>query len=196
MLRAGWQLTGIEPNDAMRSVAETQLKQFKNFRSIKGSAESTTLDEKSIDIIIAAQAFHWFGPEEARKEFIRVLKPEGKVVLAWNIRQHSSAFLKAYEGFLHCYSTDYQLVDHQRFDWKGVAQFFRDQYLRKEAPNPQFMDWQHLWGYYQSCSYALPPSHPDFERGKTALHKIFEKYAEQGMVNMLYHTIWYTGSIL
>lgn len=196
MLHAKWQVIGIEPNDAMRSVAETQLKQFTDFRSVKGSAESTTLDEKSIDMIIAAQAFHWFEPEEARKEFIRVLKPEGKVVLVWNIRQHSTAFLKAYEDFLHRYSTDYQLVDHQRFDWKGVAQFFRDHFQRKEVPNPQFMNWQQLWGYYQSCSYALPPDHPEFEQSKTALYKIFEKHAKRGKINMLYHTIWYTGSLL
>ncbi|MDF9799649.1 ubiquinone/menaquinone biosynthesis C-methylase UbiE [Catalinimonas alkaloidigena] len=195
LLQAEWGVTGIEPNDAMRTVAEAKLKQFPDFYSIKGSAETTTLAADSIGIVLAAQAFHWFDPEAARKEFMRILRAKGKVVLVWNIRQHSTEFLKAYEDFLHRYSTDYQLVDHQRFDWKGVAYFFRNQYQRKEAPNSQLMDWQHLWGYYKSCSYALTQEHTDFDQSKTALHKIFDKYARRGHVDMFFHTIWYKGSL-
>ena len=195
LLEAGWRVSGIEPNDAMRQLAEKQLESYPRFRSLKGTAEATGLEAHSVDLVVAAQAFHWFEPETARKEFLRILKPGGKVVLVWNIRQHSTDFLKAYEDFLHRYSTDYQLVDHQRFDWEGIAHFFRDQYQRKETPNPQMMDWQKLWGYSQSCSYALPPGHPDFDQSREMLKKTFEQYAERSTISMLYHTIWYTGPL-
>ncbi|WPP52884.1 class I SAM-dependent methyltransferase [Catalinimonas niigatensis] len=195
LLEAGWQAIGIEPNDAMRQRAEKQLGAYSQFRSLKGTAENTSLEANSIDTIVAAQAFHWFEPEVARQEFLRILKPGRKVVLVWNIRQHSTDFLKAYEDFLHQYATDYQLVDHQRFDWEGIARFFRNQYQRKEALNPQMMDWQKLWGYYQSCSYALPEKHPNFTQSKIALKKIFDIHAKHGQINMLYHTIWYIGSM-
>ncbi len=195
LLEAGWQVIGIEPNQAMREMAEKQRNQQPAFRSIQGTAEATTLEAKSVETIIAAQAFHWFDTEAARKEFLRILKPEGKVVLVWNIRQHSTEFLKSYEDFLHHYSTDYSLVDHQQFDWKGVAHFFRNHFQRKEAANPQMMGWPKLWGYYQSCSYALPHTHNQYNESKEALKMTFDKHAYDGLVSMLYHTIWYIGSL-
>ena len=53
---------GVEPNAAMRDVAERLFRDQPRFRSIKGSAESTTLPDSSVDLITAGQAFHWFDP--------------------------------------------------------------------------------------------------------------------------------------
>lgn len=195
LLNAGWQVIGVEPNDAMRSLAELQLKSYASFRSVKGSAEATSLADHTADMIIAAQAFHWFHVEEARTEFFRILKPGGEVVLVWNIRQDSTAFLRAYEQFLHAYSTDYALVDHQRFDGESVKQFFRNQYRTEQTSNPQLMDWQQLWGYYQSCSYALPQEHALYQKSELVLKRIFDEHAENGKINMLYRTVWYRGQL-
>lgn len=195
LLNAGWQVLGVEPNDAMRSRAESQLKSHASFRSVKGSAEATSLADHTVDMIIAAQAFHWFQVEEARTEFMRILKAGGEVVLVWNIRQDSTAFLKEYEQFLHTYSTDYALVDHQRFDEVNIKQFFRNQYQTAQLSNPQLMDWQQLWGYYQSCSYALPQEHALYQESESALKRIFDEHAENGKINMLYRTNWYRGPL-
>src|SRR5215213_9046102 len=51
----------IEPNRQMREAAESLLKGYPNFHSIDASAEATTMPDKSMDLIIAAQAFHWFN---------------------------------------------------------------------------------------------------------------------------------------
>src|SRR5437764_251262 len=51
---------GIEPNREMREAAEKLLKGYRNFHSVNGTAESTTLAESSVDFVIAGQAFHWF----------------------------------------------------------------------------------------------------------------------------------------
>src|SRR5690349_20921011 len=56
----------VEPNNAMREAAESLLKEFPGFRSIKGDAANTTLPGASIDIVTAAQAFHWFDPEPTK----------------------------------------------------------------------------------------------------------------------------------
>src|SRR5258708_29009488 len=47
------------------------------------------------DLITAAQAAHWFNHEQARREFLRILKPGGRpgsgwVVLIWNERRTDS----------------------------------------------------------------------------------------------------------
>lgn len=74
----------VEPNDEMREKAEELLSNYKNFHSINASAENTTIEDKSIDFITAAQAFHWFNLDKFKKECKRILKSNGKVILLWN----------------------------------------------------------------------------------------------------------------
>src|SRR4030095_11536525 len=59
-LKLGNLVFGVEPNDEMRQAAESLLKGFPNFRSVKGTAEATRLPGNSIDAVVAGQAFHWF----------------------------------------------------------------------------------------------------------------------------------------
>ncbi len=80
-LKNGNTVYGIEPNKEMREGGEKYLSGFKNFISINGTAEDTTLKENSIDVITAGQAFHWFDMVKAKKEFKRILKTNGYVVL-------------------------------------------------------------------------------------------------------------------
>src|SRR5438045_3865720 len=64
-LQNGNVLYGVEPNGPMRQAAEKLLADYSNFRSINGTAEATHLPDRSIDLIIAAQAFHWFDQVKA-----------------------------------------------------------------------------------------------------------------------------------
>ena len=50
----------IEPNLEMRSAGEKYLGNQPKFESIDGTAESTTLPDRSVDFVVAGQAFHWF----------------------------------------------------------------------------------------------------------------------------------------
>src|SRR4029077_13490966 len=83
-LKNGNRVYGVEPNTEMRQAGEEYLASYDNFSSIEGSAESTTLSDSSVDFVTAGQAFHWFERDAARAEFIRILKPAGWVVIAWN----------------------------------------------------------------------------------------------------------------
>jgi SAM-dependent methyltransferase len=71
----------VEPNADMRAaLAEEKL---------AGTAENTGIPHGSIDVIFAAQAFHWFDVEKSRAEFKRILKEPGHVILFWNERNHT-----------------------------------------------------------------------------------------------------------
>lgn len=74
----------IEPNDDMRGVAEMTLKVYDQYKSIKETAENTSLKNNSVDLITVAQAFHWFDKERFRLECKRILKENSKVSLVWN----------------------------------------------------------------------------------------------------------------
>ena len=48
---------------------------------IYGDAEKSSLKKQSIDIIMTAQAFHWFDMEKTRIEWLRIMKPDSKVLI-------------------------------------------------------------------------------------------------------------------
>ncbi len=62
LLDEGYAVYAIEPNEAMPQAAEATLVSYKNFYSIPGAAEATGLEADSIDLVVCAQAFHWFKP--------------------------------------------------------------------------------------------------------------------------------------
>ena len=72
---------------------------------LAGSAEAMPLQSASVDVVVCAQAFHWFATEAALTEIHRVLKPNGKLALVWNVRDESvdwvaaiTAIITPYEG--------------------------------------------------------------------------------------------------
>jgi len=194
-LKNGNVVYAVEPNDAMREAAESLLKQYPNFHSINGSAGATTLGEHSIDIIVAAQAFHWFIPDEARREFERILKPDGNVVLMWNRRkENETLFLASYEALLQQYGTDYDQVRHTNINDRILAGFF-DSYEKHVIYNEQFFDFDGLKGRLLSSSYAPMAGHPNHELMLEQLKIMFEEYQENGRVRFEYDTEIYIGPV-
>lgn len=55
-------------------------------RLLEGTAEAIPLPPASADALVCAQAFHWFSTEAALAEIHRVLKPDGRLGLVWNVR--------------------------------------------------------------------------------------------------------------
>ncbi len=125
-LENGNRVVGVEPNREMRIAGENYLAAYPGFSMVDGSAEATGLAEASADFVVAGQAFHWFRPDDTRLEFARIVKPEGWVVLVWHDRDaESTPFLRAYEGFVRRYSTDYEQVSHKYLaSYDALQQFF------------------------------------------------------------------------
>src|SRR5262249_25032267 len=86
-LDAGHRVTAVEPNDAMRAAAGRWLADEDRYHAVNGTAEATGLADGSVDLVIAAQAFHWFDKEKVRTEFARILSPHGLVAVFWNSRR-------------------------------------------------------------------------------------------------------------
>ena len=98
---AGLEVIGIEPNAEMRRQAESLPLQppiAPVYRD--GRAEATGLPDAWADAVVAAQAFHWFDPNTALPEFIRILRPGGWIVLMWNEPDISDPFAASYVRLL------------------------------------------------------------------------------------------------
>jgi ubiquinone/menaquinone biosynthesis C-methylase UbiE len=194
-LKNGNSVIGVEPNKEMREAAERLLKGYSKFQSVSGTAEATTVKDHSVDFIVAGQAFHWFNREPTRKEFIRILKPNGWVVLIWNDRKtEATPFLVAYEQLLKRYSTDYEKVDHKQIDAQVIQKFFEPGIASLHAfPNQQLFNLDGLKGRVNSSSYAPEPGHPNYLPLMNALEAAFETYQVNGAVSFDYDTTVYCG---
>jgi SAM-dependent methyltransferase len=193
-LKNGNRVYGIEPNAAMRAAGEEYLASYDSFVSIDAAAEATTLENGTIDFVTAGQAFHWFEPEAARREFQRILKPGGWVVVMWNDRQMDSAFANAYEDLLLRYGTDYQRVREAYPESGTMQEFFAGGAVsQRSVPNSQILDWDGLAGRLRSSSYAPQEGQPHYAPMMAALEQLFRANQENGQVRMEYSTHVYFG---
>src|ERR1700745_3190094 len=184
LLENGNPVFGVEPNAEMRQAGERLLAGFPNFTRVAGTAEVTPLPDASVDFVTAAQAAHWFDRERARREFGRILKPGGWLVLLWNERlTDSTAFLRDYEQLLLTFGTDYEDVRHERTT-DAVNEFFDPApYKEHVFPMRQEFDYAGLEGRLLSSSYAPGPEHPQHAPMLRELGRIFEECAVEGQVS-------------
>jgi SAM-dependent methyltransferase len=105
MARRGWRVYAVEPGAAMReTLARSASAGGVSLTVVPGTAESTGLGDASVDLVTAAQAFHWFDPQPAVAEMARIVRPGGGVALFWNVRDDdASPFLAAYSELLERY---------------------------------------------------------------------------------------------
>ncbi|MFX1431273.1 MAG: class I SAM-dependent methyltransferase [Promethearchaeota archaeon] len=182
---------GVEPNIDMRTAAEKLLSKYLKFVSVDGSAEATNLEPKSIDIITAGQAFHWFNLEKARFEFIRILKDKGWVILIWNRRKKdTNEFLKEYERLLLKYGTDYKTIEQYKLNFNKFFSGDKSDknYKIAKFSNYQIFDYNGLEGRLLSTSYIPLDNHPEYNDMLFELKQLFEIHQNDGLIRFEYDT--------
>jgi SAM-dependent methyltransferase len=160
---------------------------------VPGSAEATGLPDASVDLVIAAQAFHWFDPVRARAEFARILVPQGTVVLVWNQRA-DSPLNRDYADMLERFAPDYAHVrEEDRSSTPKMLSFFAPVHPRTVTfANEQRLDEAGLRGRLSSSSFAPPAGHPMHEPILLRLAEIFRDHQVNGLVTIAYETVvWY-----
>jgi SAM-dependent methyltransferase len=195
-LKNGNDVIGVEPNTEMRAGGDEYLRPYATFRSVAGSAETTTLDTASVDFVTAGQAFHWFVPDAARREFLRILKPHGWVTIVWNDRLEGTPFARDYERLLQRYGTDYENVKDAYPEMSTIQEFFASpDFAARDFPNFQLFDLEGLRGRLRSSSYAPTEGHANFAPLMAELEKLFHDNAQGGTVRMEYVTHVYFGHL-
>jgi len=193
----GCRVYGVEPNREMRKVAENMLAGRTNFTSVSGRAEATNLPDDSVDLVIAGQAFHWFDWPRALEEFLRILRPEGRAMMVWNVQNRESALVRAYQDVLHQFGQSYQEVAHTRQEIAdALVNFYTPgDYRVTTFPHAQVFDWAGFKGRFLSTSTAPLPGDDDYEPALTALQAAFNAHAKNDQVHFLYTTHVHTGRL-
>jgi ubiquinone/menaquinone biosynthesis C-methylase UbiE len=87
----GHDVVATDPDPAMLARLQRNLPEA---RTIEASAEELPVGDRAFDVVVAAQAFHWFDLDRALPEIARVLKPGGRLSLVWNWRDDSIPWVR------------------------------------------------------------------------------------------------------
>lgn len=196
-LKNGNTVFAVEPNGDMRAAAEQLLSTFPNFRSIDGTAESTTLSDGCVDLIVCAQAFHWFNKPAAVVEFRRIARPDGAhVAVIFNDRKtESSPLLAGYDRLLRAHGIDYKQVSRTTTTVEQLGAMFGATFHRRAFPNTQTFDLDGLIGRAMSASYVPLPGRPGHDEILAGLRELFDAHQRDGRVTFDYETEVFLGRL-
>ncbi len=113
--QTGAKIVAVEPLDAMR--VELQ-RRSPGAHVLAGTAEAIPLQDRSVDAVVSAQAFHWFDGERALPEIHRVLRMGGRLCLLWNVRDEDVDWVARLTDIVDPYSDDTPRYRTRR--WRGA----------------------------------------------------------------------------
>jgi SAM-dependent methyltransferase len=83
LVALGHDVHATDPDAAMLAKLAQRLPEV---RTSQAPAEEIPSGDRSYDVVVCAQAFHWFDLDQALPEIARVLKAGGRLSLVWNQR--------------------------------------------------------------------------------------------------------------
>jgi SAM-dependent methyltransferase len=180
----GLTVVAVEPNQAMREAAQAHPGVV--YRD--GTAESTGQGAGTMDLVLCAQAFHWFRPEAALREFARILRPGARLALMWNRRTEDDPFTAGYRAAILEVGGDIAAL---RMDFdpamiEATGLFTAGRHFA--FPFRQPLDLRGLIGRAMSASY-VPRTGPGADKVTALLRALHAKYSDgKGMVTLVYTT--------
>ncbi|MGC2128924.1 MAG: class I SAM-dependent methyltransferase [Candidatus Aquilonibacter sp.] len=173
---AGAQVFAVEPNAAMRSSIPSRPA----IVVVDGTAEATTLPDRTVDVVTAFQAYHWFKPDHVLAEAERIGRRSVRFAAVWNERDETDSFMLAYSDVIRRYMADgtetarrASAVDNdlRGHGWSNVRVL--------DFRHVQPADWESLIGRTRSASY-LPREGPAYESMAAELRALYDRAGELG----------------
>jgi SAM-dependent methyltransferase len=118
LVPSGADVVAVEPVEAMR---DELAKIVSGVRVVDGTAESLSFPDESVDAVTIGQAFHWFDQQAALREIRRVLRPGGCLVLTWNTRDRSQAWVREFGELLVDGDLDRPYDNYYEVDYAAVV---------------------------------------------------------------------------
>lgn len=182
----GVRVLAVEPNAAMRETAEPH----EGVTFVEGAAEATGLPAESVDLVVCAQAFHWFRPAEALREFRRIAKPSARFVFLVNERDNEDAAMRAYNAAIKA-AAERELSEGMRGSVDDALRAAGFVAAPASFPYAQALSRDGLVGRARSASY-VPKEGPRYEQLLRDLDALWTAHRdERGLVTLGYRTfVW------
>ena len=189
-----WKITAVEPNGDMLEKLRKNVGDDVNV--ICASAENTGLDDNSVGLVCAAQAFHWFDEDKFKAECRRILKCGGKTAIIFNTLMDNDLSGECYRicmkycnDFKKGYTGKRSKQDGDKFlreSYFSSVEFFGCDYSEK-ANRQRFI------GDILSRSFAISQNNPNYYFFISELENAFEKYQKNGFAELMYMSSCYIG---
>lgn len=198
LIKAGYRVLCVEPNDDMRSVLQEKAALYGGCESIAASAENTGISPNFLDLVTVAQAFHWFDKTTFAKECRRILKPSGRVAIIYNSRNTDTPMSRELYGINKKYCPRYKGFSggFDASDEKSFEDFFKDGFEIKSFSNDTvYNSARDFVGRCLSGSYALKKDDENYDSYVNELEQLFERFAEGGVLIERNDSVLYIGRV-
>jgi SAM-dependent methyltransferase len=185
-LENGNSVFAVEPNAEMRAACQELAPIYPRLTCIDGAAGESGLPDHSVDFVTAGRALHWFDQINARREFLRILRTDGWVVLAsLGPRRRPEAVNREYQTILREHGLDYaRLRDRYDADSSASRLFASCEFQKIEFTERKEMTYEELEGHALSLSVTPQPSDPRFPAMQEALRGYFARHESGGKMQM------------
>ena len=185
---AGHDVVAVDPLPQMLAVLRRNLP---DVDARRGAAEALPLADADVDVVVAAQAFHWFDQDRALPEIARVLRPGGRLGLVWNLRDETVpwvAELSRVIGSKDAFPEEVvggRLTAGTRVGTVEAASFGHTQRLDREG----------LLALVRSRSYVAELPVGDRDGVLSAVDRLFTRHADDGSLLLPYITQCYRCAV-
>ena len=156
----------------------------------RASAEAIPLAARSVDTVVAGQAFHWFDQALALPEIARVLRPGGRLALVWNLRDERVPWVRRLSAALGgpepISDPTHALLSSHLFGFVETAEFRLWQPLDRDG----------LRDLVRSRSYIATRPEAEQQEVLAAVDRIYDDYAhDRDGVLLPYRTLCYRAVV-
>jgi SAM-dependent methyltransferase len=185
-LEARHRVLAIEPNEEMLAACRELAVRCPALDVVRGSAEATTLPEACVDLITVGRAMHWFDWLQAHREFARILRPVGWVLIATNGHREGGAPVSDLLTAIFRRWRGDAVGRQTQPDFNERLQGFLDTSTgqRERLEDAIALNLESLLGYAESLS-AMPRSGEEGYKEMVAeLREVFEHFQQGGVLLM------------
>ncbi|MGZ4142378.1 MAG: class I SAM-dependent methyltransferase [Actinomycetota bacterium] len=153
LVARGLRTVAVEPVEGMRATFRRTLS---TVPLVAATAEQMPFRDHAAGAITAAQAAHWFDAPRAVREFHRVLRPNGRIALIWNVRDESFDWVRRVTEIIDPYERAHSTPRYKHRAWQPpfdesplISPVAREKFPYRQPMTPQgFLD------RFSSCSFV------------------------------------------
>jgi SAM-dependent methyltransferase len=187
-LKRGSAVYCVEPNEDMRDALVNRLFDIDGFVLLDATAEEMLLGNNSVDLVTAAQAFHWFDAAAFFKESKRILRKGGSIAIIYNKRDEKSAYIK--EAMALGEQFGHSPVRNETIS-ETLNNLVKDGWTFKTFKTNVAINSEGFIGNMLSSSHAPLKGEAGYEEYVRELKKLFGKFENGGRLTIPYDTVLY-----